>query len=110
MLYNPRVSRKYPRSFMTFRVQHSFGRGVDGIIGIGPVALTRGTLSPNSNAVIPTVTDNAVAQGLISTEVIGIGFAPANSNDSTSMSIIFRFVSSVNTDSLHRWSNHIWRH
>jgi hypothetical protein len=59
-------------------------RGVDGIIGVGPVDLTTGTLSPDVNATIPTVTDNALAQQLISQEVLGVSFAPASSNVSIS--------------------------
>ncbi|KZT33268.1 family A1 protease [Sistotremastrum suecicum HHB10207 ss-3] len=51
--------------------------GVDGILGIGPVDLTEGTVS-NANTV-PTVTDNLKSQGTISTEVIGIYYAPTTS-------------------------------
>ncbi|KAF8637090.1 hypothetical protein AX17_002995 [Amanita inopinata Kibby_2008] len=50
--------------------------GHDGILGIGPVDLTRGTLS-GTNDTIPTVTDNAFTEGLIATEEIGISFEPA---------------------------------
>ncbi|KAH9935241.1 acid protease [Amylocystis lapponica] len=51
--------------------------GVDGIIGVGPLILTEGTLYPDANATIQTVTGNALTQGLIQTEVIGVYFAPA---------------------------------
>jgi saccharopepsin len=73
--------------------------GVDGILGyvllvwdrscknnwwqyyrIGPVDLTQQTLS--SGDTIPTVTDNLISQGTISTEVIGIFYAPASESDS----------------------------
>ncbi|KAF8141387.1 acid protease [Boletus edulis] len=40
-------------------------QGVDGIVGVGPVDLTLGTLSPDTNAAIPTVMNNLVSQGLI---------------------------------------------
>ncbi|KAF8345438.1 aspartic peptidase A1 [Amanita rubescens] len=50
---------------------------VDGILGIGPVDLTLGTLSP-SNATIPTVTDNLFSQGLIEANEVGISFEPTN--------------------------------
>ncbi|KAF8078962.1 aspartic peptidase A1 [Lyophyllum atratum] len=50
--------------------------GTDGILGIGPVDLTLGTLSPATNTLIPTVTDNAFARGIISANEIGISFAP----------------------------------
>jgi hypothetical protein len=42
---------------------------------IGPVDLTQGTLT-GSSALVPTVTDNLFKQGTISTEVIGIYYAP----------------------------------
>jgi hypothetical protein len=42
---------------------------------IGPVDLTQGTLSGSSTE-IPTVTDDLLKQGKISTEVIGIYYAP----------------------------------
>ncbi|KAG6873223.1 hypothetical protein C0995_001577 [Termitomyces sp. Mi166 len=53
--------------------------GIDGILGIGPVDLTQGTLSPDSSSLIPTVTDNAFSQGLISANRIGISFEPTES-------------------------------
>jgi len=63
--------------------------GVDGIIGVGPVDLTQRTLSPDTQATIPTVMDNAYSQGLISQEVLGVSFAPANSNDSINGKLTF---------------------
>ncbi|EIW77122.1 acid protease [Coniophora puteana RWD-64-598 SS2] len=56
-------------------------QGVDGILGIGPVDLTQGTVSSTDS--VPTVTDNLYSQGTISTESIGIYFAPAAGDDST---------------------------
>ncbi|KIL59267.1 hypothetical protein M378DRAFT_1015803 [Amanita muscaria Koide BX008] len=50
--------------------------GVDGILGIGPTDLTVGTLSPDTNTPILTVTDNAYAQGLITNDEIAISFEP----------------------------------
>lgn len=50
--------------------------GVDGILGIGPVDLTEGTLSPDTSAIIPTVTDNLFSQGKISSNEVGISFQP----------------------------------
>jgi cathepsin E len=55
--------------------------GVDGILGIGPVALTRGTLSPATGSLIPTVTDNLFANGAINANEIGISFQPTNSEE-----------------------------
>ncbi|KAF8143521.1 putative cathepsin E [Mycena galopus ATCC 62051] len=54
--------------------------GVDGIIGFGPVDLTEGTVSGSST--VPTVMDNLYSQGTISTEVLGISFAPDPSSGS----------------------------
>jgi len=55
--------------------------GTDGILGIGPVDLTQGTLSPATSQEIPTVTDNAYSQGLISADSIGISFEPTTSEE-----------------------------
>ncbi|KAG1820843.1 aspartic peptidase domain-containing protein [Suillus subaureus] len=54
---------------------------LDGILGVGPVDLTEGTVS-NADEV-PTVTDNLYAQKKISSEVLGVFFAPASSDDSS---------------------------
>ncbi|KAJ7107809.1 aspartic peptidase A1 [Mycena epipterygia] len=50
--------------------------GVDGILGVGPVDLTEGTLSPDTTTLIPTVTDNLFSQGTIPLHLIGISFEP----------------------------------
>ncbi|KAG6879572.1 hypothetical protein C0992_001399 [Termitomyces sp. T32_za158] len=55
--------------------------GTDGIIGIGPVDLTLGTLSPATNSLIPTVTDNAFSLGIITSDLLGISFEPTNSEE-----------------------------
>lgn len=47
---------------------------VDGILGIGPVDLTTGTVK--STSTVPTVTDNLLKQGTIPTESIGISYIP----------------------------------
>jgi len=49
--------------------------GVDGILGIGPAALTQGTVQ--GAGTIPTVTDNLFAQKTIPTESIGVFFEPS---------------------------------
>jgi cathepsin E len=54
-------------------------QGVDGIIGIGPVDLTVGTLSPATGASIPTVTDNLFSAGVISANLIAVSFQPITS-------------------------------
>ena len=50
--------------------------GVDGILGVGPVDLTSGTVS--NTGTVPTVTDNLLSQGTISEEVLGIYYIPAS--------------------------------
>lgn len=52
-------------------------QGVDGILGIGPVDLTQGTVKKTTE--VPTVTDNLSSQGLIPTESIGISYVPSTS-------------------------------
>ena len=42
--------------------------GVDGILGIGPVDLTEGTVSGVSS--VPTVSDNLKSQGTIASEIV----------------------------------------
>ena len=51
----------------------------DGILGLGPVDLTQGTVSNTYE--VPTVMDNLHAQGTISSEVLGVFFSPASSSD-----------------------------
>ncbi|KAG0704563.1 acid protease [Suillus ampliporus] len=63
--------------------------GVDGIIGVGPVDLTQGTLSPDTNALIPTIMDNALEQGLIKKRILGISFAPSTTYNDTNGAITY---------------------
>jgi hypothetical protein len=53
--------------------------GVDGILGVGPVDLTQGTVSGTTS--VPTFLDNLYKQGSISTEVLGVYFAPESGSD-----------------------------
>ncbi|KAG2064018.1 acid protease, partial [Suillus decipiens] len=53
------------------------GDGLDGLLGLGPVDLTQGTVS-NADKV-PTVMDNLLVQGSINSEVLGVFFAPVSS-------------------------------
>ncbi|KAG1790292.1 acid protease [Suillus plorans] len=50
--------------------------GVDGILGVGPVDLTQGTVSNTTD--VPTVTDNLYAQGTISSDSLGISYEPSS--------------------------------
>jgi len=53
--------------------------GVDGILGVGPVDLT--AESVNGLTAVPTFLDNLKSQGTISTEVLGVSFAPLSGSD-----------------------------
>ncbi|KAG1845411.1 aspartic peptidase domain-containing protein [Suillus tomentosus] len=57
----------------------STGFSVDGILGIGPLDLTNGTLTNEPTKTIPTVIDNLYSQGTISQKVFGISFEPTTS-------------------------------
>jgi hypothetical protein len=50
--------------------------GVDGILGVGPQGLTRGTLFPGIFSTLPTVTDNLFSQKTIPSNALGIYFQP----------------------------------
>ncbi|KAG2074415.1 acid protease [Suillus decipiens] len=54
--------------------------GLDGILGLGPVDLTQGTV--NNIYEVATVIDNLYTQKTIRSEVLGMFFAPASSDDS----------------------------
>jgi hypothetical protein len=61
---------------------------VDGILGIGPVDLTIGTLSEKSKS-IPTITDSLFANKAITSNTLGIFFQPTGSKASS----VFKFIS-----------------
>ncbi|KAI9452783.1 aspartic peptidase A1 [Lactarius psammicola] len=50
--------------------------GFDGILGIGPVDLTVGTLSPHTTTAIPTVTDKLFSAGTITSDLVSVSFEP----------------------------------
>lgn len=62
---------------------------VDGILGIGPAALTCGTLIPAVDECIPTVTDNAFSQGLITAHEVGVSFQPTTTLANTNGELSF---------------------
>ncbi|KAG6886398.1 hypothetical protein C0992_004255 [Termitomyces sp. T32_za158] len=68
-----------PRQSIGDAVTSTGFQGTDGIIGIGPNKLTLGTLTPETNTLIATVTDNAFSSGLISSDQLGISFEPTTS-------------------------------
>ncbi|KAG1802548.1 aspartic peptidase domain-containing protein [Suillus subaureus] len=63
--------------------------GVDGIIGIGPLDLTEGTLTNEPDTTIPTVTDNLYSQGTIAEIVVGISFEPTTTETDTNGELTF---------------------
>ncbi len=67
-------------------------QGVDGILGIGPVDLTEGTVSDNQP--VPTVTDNLYAQGTIANSSIGIFYQPTTEAGALNGSLHFGGVDS----------------
>ncbi|KZT18689.1 aspartic peptidase A1 [Neolentinus lepideus HHB14362 ss-1] len=63
--------------------------GVDGILGIGPVDLTEGTLIPSVTSTIPTVTDNLFTQGVIGAHEVSVYFQPTNQANVTNGELTF---------------------
>ncbi|KAG0707904.1 acid protease [Suillus ampliporus] len=63
--------------------------GVDGVLGVGPVNLTLGSLSPNITSIVPTVMDNARQQGLIQQQIMSVSFAPPLTDNDTNGVITF---------------------
>ncbi|KAG1754953.1 aspartic peptidase domain-containing protein [Suillus paluster] len=63
--------------------------GVDGILGIGPLGLTEGTLTNEQTTSIPTVTQNLYNQGKISHIIVGISFEPTTSQKVTNGELTF---------------------
>ena len=72
-----RRGRWYPR-VCPRPCAHSCMRALTNVVStrIGPTNLTKGTLVPNSNASIPTVTDNLFSGGAIERDIIGVSFEP----------------------------------
>ncbi|KAG2067516.1 acid protease [Suillus decipiens] len=66
-----------------------FPTGVDGVLGIGPVGLTEGTLPQLSTTTIPTVTDNLYKQGAISQDIVSAFFQPSNPQTETQGHLTF---------------------
>jgi len=70
---------------------------VDGILGIGPVDLTQGTVS--NTETVPTVTDNLFKQGTIPTESIGISYEPTTPDGALNGELTFGQVDTSKTTS-----------
>ena len=63
--------------------------GMDGMLGLAPVGLSRGKLVNAPKTTIPTVTRNLYTQNVITHEVISIFFLPAILNSHTYGEITF---------------------
>ncbi|CCM01028.1 uncharacterized protein FIBRA_03076 [Fibroporia radiculosa] len=61
--------------------------GVDGIIGIGPIDLTRGTVQDTNE--VPTVTQNLYTQKVIGEQVVSVSFAPTTSESDANGELTF---------------------
>ena len=61
--------------------------GYDGILGLGPTALTKSTVSGVDE--VRTVSDNLLAEGEIGTEVLGVSFAPTTTAPNTNGVLTF---------------------
>ncbi|EKM57087.1 uncharacterized protein PHACADRAFT_160625 [Phanerochaete carnosa HHB-10118-sp] len=78
------------------------GSNIDGILGIGPTDLTLGTIKDDPKKTIPTVTDTAQTDGVISSREVGVFFAPTTSSDSNNGELTFggvnpsKFTGSLN--------------
>ncbi|KAF9243102.1 acid protease [Melanogaster broomeanus] len=68
--------------------------GIDGILGVGPVRLTLGTVSNTDE--VPTVMNNLYSQGQIDQELLGVYFVPV-SDASTGELAFGEYDSSVTT-------------
>ena len=55
--------------------------GADGVLGLGPVQLTQGTLPDEPMTTIPSVTQSLYTENAISEQVVGISFNPMSSTD-----------------------------
>ncbi|KAI0816930.1 aspartic peptidase A1 [Trametes gibbosa] len=62
--------------------------GIDGILGVGPAALTR-SLPLDPKKIIPTVTDNAWRMGLLNSYELGISFTPSGELEQTNGELTF---------------------
>ncbi|KAG1814155.1 aspartic proteinase [Suillus variegatus] len=78
-----------PHQSIGVAIDSSGFSGVDGILGIGPVDLTAGTLVDEPSTTIPTVTDNLHSQGTIHREFVSISFEPTTSMEVTNGKLTF---------------------
>jgi pepsin A len=56
-------------------------QGVDGVLGVGPMSLTKGTVSNTDT--VPTIMDNLSSQKFPYSEILGVYFVPVSEEDPT---------------------------
>lgn len=69
--------------------------GVDGVLGIGPSILSKGTTSQGATVQYPTLTDNLWSKGIMSADVVSLAFAPTNAINTINGEITFGGVDST---------------
>ncbi|CAH7669590.1 aspartic peptidase domain-containing protein [Phakopsora pachyrhizi] len=62
---------------------------VDGILGLGPVKLTVGSLEKRPTAEVPTVVDNLFTEKKINNKIVGVAFSPSNQTTSSNGLLTF---------------------
>jgi hypothetical protein len=76
------------QSFGSASSSRGFSSGIDGILGLGPSALTRGTVQ-GQQSTVPTVLDNLAESGKIPKRLFGVSFSPVTKDDGSQGSISF---------------------
>ncbi|KAF8642068.1 hypothetical protein AX16_009684 [Volvariella volvacea WC 439] len=56
-------------------------KGLDGVLGLGPVGLTKGTLKPSDESLVPTALENLHAQGRIPSQIFGVSFSTTDDSE-----------------------------
>ncbi|KDQ58190.1 hypothetical protein JAAARDRAFT_193624 [Jaapia argillacea MUCL 33604] len=64
-----------------------FPSGIDGALGLGPTILSEGTVTGVSE--VAAVTDNLYSQGTISTDAVGVFYAPTTNTSTTNGELTF---------------------
>lgn len=73
--------------------------GTDGVLGLGPKRLSRGTTSQGTSVELPTITDNLWQKKVITDNVVSLSFAPANQVGTINGQITFGGVDSTRYNS-----------
>ncbi|TFK67318.1 family A1 protease [Pluteus cervinus] len=71
---------------------------LDGVFGLGPTALTEGTVSSGSHFLVPTILDTLYAEGTIYSKIFGLGFEPTDFSDVRNGEITWGGIDESRTD------------